>query len=92
MSEWVTAKKFHERTGLSMTAIYAREGWPQGQVWAKVGGRIHYNIEGYNQWFSSQVSVRPVKNQSKSTSTTKGKGVEKELSFLQRMETLGAQL
>jgi hypothetical protein len=79
-ANYVTIKKFCEETGYTPDAINSkiyRGDWLRGHEYIKApDGRILISISGYHKWAETniQVSENPVKRQSRSISTIKGKG------------------
>ena len=57
--DWITAEKFCELIGESITNLAnLRAEWDQGLVWVKVSERkIMYSIRGYNTWVEKKAQA-----------------------------------
>ena len=58
---WLLIPRFSIETGYSEDAIRAkikRGEWREGEMWKKSpDGRVHINLEEYQQWVNGQASV-----------------------------------
>ncbi len=56
--DWVTLEQFGKLIGYPASRLYrAKEQWPEGQVWQKVGKKVYFSIKGWNEWLNQQ-SIR----------------------------------
>lgn len=53
--DWVTLEQFAALIGYPSSRLYrAKDKWPEGQVWQKLGKKVYFSIEGWNQWLNQQ--------------------------------------